>query len=381
MNFIDTLLTADLVIKSGAVPLLIGESGIGKTALAKTLAEKEAYYLVTIDGNMLKEGEIGGLPTVEDYTVNMGGKEVIKKRTVYAVHTKLQEIDDIISKNPDEEVLLFIDEINRCEHSVQQELMNIILNREINGYRLHQNVKVIAAMNPSSKYDDFAGTDYGVIDMDRAQEDRFVWIELEADTKSWLQWGMERNHIKGEKNIHEHVLEFIANFPEFLHTPNSQEMIKATPRSWERVSNSYKVYLKSQNKIPSRIFYNVVRGNVGGSIAQDFINFIENNKNPLIRPEDLFRNDELTDDLREKVKDESHSRLYLSAKNALIYLAEEKHSEFEIRLFTDFLQLYPTDLRMAIMQEIKWNYEDNLYKEFLNEEVFIESYFSMYEKL
>lgn len=28
-------------------------------------------------------------------------------------------------------VLLFIDELNRCEHAVQQELMNLILNREI----------------------------------------------------------------------------------------------------------------------------------------------------------------------------------------------------------------------------------------------------------
>ena len=39
-------------------------------------------------------------------------------------------------------VLLFIDEINRCEHTVQQELMNLILNREINGYKLHNDVKI-----------------------------------------------------------------------------------------------------------------------------------------------------------------------------------------------------------------------------------------------
>lgn len=381
MNFTDGLLTADLVVKSDAVPLLIGESGIGKTALVKKLAEKEGYYLVNIDGNMLKEGEIGGLPTVESYTVNVEGKEVVKKKTVYAVHTKLQEIDHIVAEDPNREVLLFIDEINRCEHSVQQELMNIILNREINGYRLHENVKVIAAMNPSSKYDDFANTDYGVVDMDPAQEDRFVWIELEADVKSWLQWGIERNLIKEEQNIHDHVLEFIANFPEFLHTPNSQEMIKATPRSWERVSNSYRVYLRSENKIPSRIFYNVVKGNVGGSIAQDFINFIENNKNPLIKPEDIFGNEEIAEDLRERVQRESHSRLYLSAKNGLIYLMNENHSNFEIKLFIDFLQLYPTDLKMGIMQEIKWNYEDSLYKEFLAEEAFLEIYFSMDEEL
>ena len=160
MNFTDAMLTADLVINSRAVPLLIGESGIGKTALVKALAHKQGYYCVTIDGNMLKEGEIGGLPIVEDYILN----GVKKKKTVYAVHTKLQEIEDILLEDHFKRVLLFIDEINRCEHSVQQELMNIILNREINGYRLHQNVDVIAAMNPSNKYDSFEDSDYQVVE-------------------------------------------------------------------------------------------------------------------------------------------------------------------------------------------------------------------------
>ena len=76
-------------------------------------------------------------------------------------------------------VLLFIDEINRCEHTVQQELMNLILNREINGYKLPEGVKILAAMNPSSKYgSDF---DYQVVDMDAAQENRFVWLSMEPD--------------------------------------------------------------------------------------------------------------------------------------------------------------------------------------------------------
>ena len=35
MNFKDTLISAELVLETGEVPLIIGESGIGKTALAK----------------------------------------------------------------------------------------------------------------------------------------------------------------------------------------------------------------------------------------------------------------------------------------------------------------------------------------------------------
>ena len=106
MNFNDALLTVSLVIKSGAVPLIIGESGIGKTSLVRKLGENEGYYVVNIDGNLLKEGEIGGLPTVEEYTTNLNGIFTNKKRTVYAVHTKLLEIEKSIDENPNRRVLL-----------------------------------------------------------------------------------------------------------------------------------------------------------------------------------------------------------------------------------------------------------------------------------
>lgn len=61
MNFNDALLTIDLTIKTGEVPLIIGESGIGKTSLVKNLGKDKGYYVVNIDANLLKEGEIGGL--------------------------------------------------------------------------------------------------------------------------------------------------------------------------------------------------------------------------------------------------------------------------------------------------------------------------------
>ena len=60
MNYSDTLKSVDLVLATGEVPLIVGETGIGKTALAKELAEVNDWSLIVIDGNLLKEGEIGG---------------------------------------------------------------------------------------------------------------------------------------------------------------------------------------------------------------------------------------------------------------------------------------------------------------------------------
>ena len=364
MNFIDTLKSVELVLSTGEVPLVVGESGIGKTALAKRIAKENNWSLVVIDGNLLKEGEIGGLPTVENYA---GGKT-----TIYAVHHKLREIDDQIAKGNG--VLLFIDEINRCEHTVQQELMNLILNREINGYKLDENVKILAAMNPSSKYgSDF---DYQVVDMDAAQENRFVWLHMEPDYNQWIKWAIEAG-------IEQKVIEFISTFPEYLNKINEDD-IRATPRSYERVSKSYKVYKEQQDSIPRAVFLNVIRGNVGKVIAEEFVSFVESDSTPLISFEDIFEGENLKEEVIEKIKNESHTRLYISAMNILKILDDrmkkENESSFYMNRFMDFLREYPVDLMVGIMKDIKNSYE-SVYKKAIDNEEFVETYFEAYSMI
>ena len=364
MNFIDTLKSVELVLSTGEVPLVVGESGIGKTALAKRIAKENNWSLVVIDGNLLKEGEIGGLPTVENYA---GGKT-----TIYAVHHKLREIDDQIAKGNG--VLLFIDEINRCEHTVQQELMNLILNREINGYKLDENVKILAAMNPSSKYgSDF---DYQVVDMDAAQENRFVWLNMEPDYNQWIKWAIEAG-------IEQKVIEFISTFPEYLNKINEDD-IRATPRSYERVSKSYKVYKEQQDSIPRAVFLNVIRGNVGKVIAEEFVSFVESDSTPLISFEDIFEGENLKEEVIEKIKNESHTRLYISAMSILKTLDDrmkkENESSFYMNRFMDFLREYPVDLMVGIMKDIKNSYE-SVYKKAIDNEEFVETYFEAYSMI
>jgi len=371
MNFIDTLQSVDLVLATGEVPLIVGETGIGKTALAKEIATINNWSLMVIDGNLLKEGEIGGLPTIESYTrVNHKGNKVEKKTTVYAVHNKLREIDEEISKG--KTVLLFIDEINRCEHTVQQELMNLILNREINGYKLHEDVKIVAAMNPSNKYgSDF---DYQVVDMDVAQENRFVWLHMEPDYMQWLDWAIDAG-------IEQKVIEFISTFPEYLHKTKVDD-IRATPRSYERISSIYKIYKERKDSIPRSVFLNVIKGNVGKLIAEEFISFVESDYSRLLAYEDVFSGDSLPASVIEKVKSESHTRLYLSAKNILKNLeANINNGDYSASYYIDrlieFLKIYPVDLMIGIMKDIKNSYAE-VYKLALENEAFVESYFESY---
>lgn len=361
LNYSECLNTVDLITASNEVPLIIGESGVGKTSLVKHIAKNNGYYLVTIDANLLKEGEIGGLPIVEN------------RVTIYATHSKLIEIETALGEDENREVILFIDELNRCDHAVAQELMNLILNREINGYVLDDKVKVIAAMNPSNKNDGFYNSKYDVVDMDPAQEDRFVWVKLDSDIKEWIKWGMSK-----DGNINENIIEFLSTFPEYLHMPESEETIKATPRSWERISKAYQVYLKNREKYSFEIFLNVVKGNVGVNIANDFANFLINLKTPLINIEDVFNSEILSFDLKEKIEKENHSRLYILAKNSLRYL-EHMPIEKNLILFSELLNLYPRDLRLGIMKEIKRDYNEGIYKELLENEEFLEAFFNIFK--
>ncbi|MEF2821546.1 MAG: ATP-binding protein [Clostridium sp.] len=374
MNFKDTLISAELVLETGEVPLIIGESGIGKTALAKKLANKNNFKLVVIDGNLLKEGEIGGLPTIESYkSIDSNGNLQEKKATIYAVHTKLKEIDEeILNGN---KVLLFIDEINRCEHTVQQELMNLILNREINGYKLHNDVKILAAMNPSNKYgEDF---DYQVVDMDAAQENRFVWLNMENDYIDWISWAIEFG-------IETEVIEFISTFPEYLQKINEED-VRATPRSYERISKTLKLYKEKKEIIPRAVFLNVIKGNVGRVIAEEFISFIESNYEALISFEKVFCRNYIDEEVIEIIKKETHTRLYLTAINILKILESnifsfEKESSFYINRFVKFLKLYPIDLMVGIMKDMKNNYPV-IYKLALEDQEFVDAYFEAYSAI
>lgn len=370
MNFVETLKSVELVLATREVPLVVGESGIGKTALAKALAKEKEWSLIVIDGNLLKEGEIGGLPTVESYSsMDVNGNQVEKKMTVYAVHNKLREIDKEIAEG--KTVLLFIDEINRCEHTVQQELMNLILNREINGYQLHDEVKILAAMNPSSKYgSDF---DYQVVDMDPAQENRFVWLNMESDYIQWLKWAIDTG-------IEQKVIGFISTF-QYLNK-NNEDDIRATPRSYERISKSYQIYKEQKEIIPRSVFLNVIKGNVGKVIAEEFLSFVEADYSPLIGYEDVFLGEALSEALIERVKNESHTRLYLSAINILKQLesymkAHEDESKDKMNRLMDFLKAYPVDLMVGIMKDMKESYAE-VYKNALDNEAFVEAYFSAY---
>lgn len=226
-------------------------------------------------------------------------------------------------------------------------------------------------MNPSSEYGD--GFDYDVIDMDAAQKNRFVWLDMESDYNDWIEWAIK-------EGLDNKVIEFISTFPEYLYKINEDD-VRATPRSYERISKLYKQYKSNKDSIPKSIFYNVIKGNVGRVIAEEFISFSEKEYKPLISFEDVFSVEDLSDELIARIKSESHTRLYLSAMNILKELEETiEYNDNYVERLIKYLKNYPMDLMVGIMKDIKNNYP-NIYSKAIENEEFIQCYFDSYRSI
>jgi hypothetical protein len=418
LSFKQVLGPVKLSLMSGAVPILVGERGIGKTSIARHIAKEMGWKFAHIDGNLLKEGEIGGLPTVigqdggnelassEDFkkfvntlfgklkTENKALAKYVKEfydktkggeatqqglRTVYAIHHVLDKVDRWATEDGETPILLFIDEINRCEHAVQQELMNLILNREINGFKLPEKVYLMAAANPSNKFSEFKNTTYQTVDMDEAQEDRMRWFFIGSDEKVWLDWASTViDEESGETIIHPDIAEFIASNPDALNQPQSQDDIKPSPRSWERLSDSYKVYLANKKMFTKNDLYTIARGDMGPTVALQFTQFLNENANPMVKPEEIFeaKFEELPDDLRARIKAESLPRMLMTVKNAMRYMIRNKKTAKNMKLYVELVTLLPKDLMVMVMMNTL-----NEHRDFHNKLVALDEYLDAFHNV
>jgi hypothetical protein len=144
--------------------------------------------------------------------------------------------------------------------------MQITLDRELNGWKLHPETRIYAAINASA--------DYNVNELDFAQADRFWTIDLEPTVEDWLNWA------KGAL-VDDVIIDFIRQQPKHLRQTGQMEPGKVYPsqRSWDRLDRS----LKHAKLAPSQIagtdqkgLYFISVGFVGFEAASALADFVKN---------------------------------------------------------------------------------------------------------
>jgi hypothetical protein len=211
--------------------LLKGIHGIGKSESIKSSMEELGYRMVTLFlGQAADAGDIVGLPD----------KRTIKMK--YTDENGVEKFDDVnvTDFNPpkwwpfdmSEKVIIFLDEINRGKPEIMQCIMDMVLNRKLNGRMLPPMTRIIAAMNP---VDDGY---YQVEELDPALLDRFNVYDFTPSHEEWISWASDNDR------VHPIVVGFISKHTEMLDPPSSKETkagdVNPSRRSWVRVSNIIK---------------------------------------------------------------------------------------------------------------------------------------------
>lgn len=217
-------------------------------------AAKEFFPVIDRRLSQMTEGDMVGLPSTDGETTRFNPPDWYKHAC---------EVPCV----------LFLDEINRATPEVMQAAFQIVLDRELNGWKLHPLTRVFAAVN--------VGGSYIVNEMDPALLDRFFTVDLEPSLEEFCAWARDTDPEQGG-NLHWTIPDFIQTTKRhdgntWLYAPKFVEpgAVTPSPRSWEMV-NSALTHAGIIDEPQNELFYHIVRGFVGNEAAIAYRDFAKN---------------------------------------------------------------------------------------------------------
>ena len=235
--------------------LMRGPTGIGKSFLAKAVADEKGLPFLDVRLSTMSEGDVAGYPDLE----------AMKETGVMTFC-----MPSWFMRACQEPVVLCLDELNRALIGVQQSAFQLILDRQLgndkNGvpYTLHPDTRIIACVN--------TGAEYTVEDMDPALLRRFWVVDIVPTVDDFILWATD--------NLHPATVDFIRNHPEHLRIDPSEVdsgTVCPNPASWHRLDTSLQhMGILKQESANSGAFYSVAAGFVGTEAAIAFTDFVKN---------------------------------------------------------------------------------------------------------
>lgn len=240
------------VLDAGLVPMIGGDPAIGKSALARQLAETRNLELIDVRLLTMDTTDLNGLP--------MQWTEDGKQKAGFLPMDLFPLEDWEIPEGRDGWLILW-DEITSASKMLEAAAYKVILDRMIGQYNLHPACEQMAAGNlvTSGAVASRAGT---------AMQSRLVNYEAYVDYVDWSEWAIEND-------IDERVRAYINWRPGDLHVFDSKTAgLQANfpaPRTWEFVSKLCKVWGSKigGEKLPT------INGCIGSGAARSFHSFVQ----------------------------------------------------------------------------------------------------------
>lgn len=260
LSFNSMKVALDVAVEAGHVPNIVGLQGIGKSDLVREYTREHGYGFAEITCSLIQEGDLA-MPYIS------GDKEVL-----YAIN---KIITNLCEESKDKKYgILFLDEFNRSSSQVQSELMNLVLQREIVGYRLADNIRVVLAMNPSSDMEGYGDTEYSVSYSDSAMLGRVVSLDMVASLDDWLSYG-NRVDERGRLKVHDIVQSFLTVNKDAFVSKERAGKVNNTPRGWSRVSDLLYSF-EDLGVDDFQVLKNLIRGTLEDVTADSFVVFYKN---------------------------------------------------------------------------------------------------------
>lgn len=205
-------------------------------------AEKEIYQQAITTGFVVdgKKLYLDNDPKSKNYGCTIFGNDVIIKKKDHLTSVLEGGLSNpfsfgeelpgdiktkLIASHQIRAAVIILDEMNRTDVQTMKEFMNVVLNKNINGYQLPWWSFFIAAINPSDQ-----SSDYATNIMDPAQKDRFLQIDVEANLDEWIDYsietGMDPEFITALASVSADIFA-----PSNANTDTDSE-IGPSPRSW-----------------------------------------------------------------------------------------------------------------------------------------------------
>lgn len=322
--------------------LLRGDHGIGKSQLGRQLAavvaeglgiDPDDYEVIDRRLSQVSEGDIIGLPSTDGEVTRFNPPDWYKRACTTAC-------------------FLFLDELNRATPEVMQAAFQIVLDRELNGWKLHPDTRVMSAVNASAAYN--------VNEIDPALLSRFWVIDLAPTVKDFTTWGRTENKKKSYGfNCLPLVVDFIAAEEKWLDPPKEAEPGKkhVDRRAWERLGDAL-AFAGLGDSPADDLFYPICLGYIGVEASIKFVDFAKSQDNRFTGKDIVERYTEI----RHKVTSKKKAELLNTAiEKASEYVTKlDRISDAQGKNLTAFMNDLPGELRISLWTKMTASGVDKL---------------------
>lgn len=277
-----------------------GAHGIGKSDVARLLAS-------ILRRKLLEQGVIHSpseFPVIDRRLSQQGEGDLVGLPSTDGEVTRFNP-PDWFKRACKEPCFLFLDEINRATNEVMAAAFQIVLDHELNGWKLHPETRVMTAIN--------SGAAYSINEIDPALLDRFWCVDLNATVKDWTTWARsaplddDTRHAGLATNIDPMIVDFIVAKEVWLDPKKNADPLDVEPsrRSWDKFSvAASRAGLLEDPKDPS--LYALCCGYVGLEATIAFIDFAKT-VDKQVSGKDILENFPKVKDKLEKMGTERHN--------------------------------------------------------------------------